>query len=168
MTLISRRGITRRGINVAALILCAGLLSYAYYAQFYQGLEPCPLCIFQRVGIIVLAALFMLAALHNPVHRGARVYAILIAITATAGAAIAGRHTWLQHLPPGQVPECGPGLGYMLQAFPLNESLTMVFTGSGECAEIDWTFLGLSMPTWVLIWFLLFGVTGLWANWRMR
>jgi protein dithiol:quinone oxidoreductase len=66
------------------------------------------------------------------------------------------------------VPECGPGLDYMLQAFPLNETLRMVFTGSGECAEVDWAFLGLSMPAWVLISFVLLGVTGLWANWRTR
>jgi disulfide bond formation protein DsbB len=159
---------SRRSINVVALIFCAALLGYAYYSQFYLGLEPCPLCIFQRVGVMVLTALFLLAALHQAGGWGTRVYAALIGITALAGAVIAARHVWLQHLPPGQVPECGPGLDYMLQAFPLNETLRMVFTGSGECAEVDWAFLGLSMPAWVLISFVLLGVTGLWANWRTR
>lgn len=160
--------IARRSINVVALILCVALLGYAYYSQFYLGLEPCPLCIFQRIGVIVLAALFLLAILHQPAGWGARVYAALIGLTALAGAGIAARHVWLQHLPPGQVPECGPGLGYMLQVFPLSETLRMVFTGSGECANVDWAFLGLSMPAWVLIWFVVLGVAGLWANWRTR
>lgn len=159
---------SRPSINIIAFIFCAALLSYAYYSQVYLGLEPCPLCIFQRVGVIVLATLFLLAALHQPVSWGTRVYAALIGISALIGAAIAARHVWLQHLPPGQVPECGPGLDYMLQAFPLNEALRMVFTGSGECATVDWAFLGLSMPAWVLISFVLLGVTGLWANWRTR
>jgi protein dithiol:quinone oxidoreductase len=159
---------SRRTINLAALVISVGLLTYAYYAQFYQGLEPCPLCIFQRVALMALAVIFLIAALHHPVAWGARVYAVLIVCAAAIGAAVAGRHIWLQSLPPDQVPECGPGLAYMLQAFPWSDTLRMVFTGSGECAQVDWRFLGLSMPAWVLVWFLTLGLVGGWVNWRSR
>jgi disulfide bond formation protein DsbB len=159
---------TRRIVNLAAFIICAALLAYAFYAQFYRGLEPCPLCIFQRLGVMALGSVFLLAAVHDPARWGARVYAVLIGATAAAGAAIAARHVWLQHLPPDQVPECGPGLDYMLEVFPLADALTMVFTGSGECAKADWMFLGLTMPAWVLIWFALLGIAGVWVNWRAR
>jgi len=155
---------TRRGINLAAFTVCVALLAYAYYLQFYQGLEPCPLCIFQRFAVIALGVVFILAAIHHPNRLGARIYAVLIGAAALAGAAVAGRHVWLQQLPPDQVPECGPGLEYMLDVFPLTDTLRMVFTGSGECAQVDWSFLGLSMPAWVLVWFVLLGAVGVWAN----
>jgi disulfide bond formation protein DsbB len=119
----------------------------------------------QRLGIIAVGLLFLLAALHHPERLGARVYAVAIALAAIAGGAVAARHVWLQHLPPDQVPECGPGLEYMLEAFPLADALKMVLTGSGECAEVDWTFLGLSMPAWVLIWFVILAAVGVTRNW---
>jgi disulfide bond formation protein DsbB len=109
-----------------------------------------------------------LAATHHPGKLGVRVYAVLIALVALTGAVIAGRHVWIQHLPADQVPECGPSLSYMLDVFPLNETLEMVFTGSGECAKVNWMFLELSMPAWVLLWFMLLGAIGLWVNWRVR
>lgn len=156
---------SRRVLNTAGFLVCASLLGYAYFAQFQLDLEPCPLCIFQRVAMIALGAVFLVAALHNPAATGARIYGLLIAIAAGAGVAVAGRHVWLQHLPPDKVPECGPGLEYMLEAFPIGEALKLAFTGSGECADVVWTFLGLSMPTWVLICFVGLGVVGLVANW---
>src|SRR5690606_24412879 len=152
--------------NLLGFIACALLMGYAWYAPFVLELEPCPLCIFQRVAMIALGVIFLVAALHGPARTGRRVYGALLAIAALAGIAIAGRHVWLQNLPPDQVPSCGPGLSYMLDAFPLTEALRMAFTGSGECAEIDWTFLGLSMPAWVLIMFALLGGFAVWNNWR--
>ena len=89
----------------------------------------------------------------------------MIAAGGLVGAAIAARHVWIQNLPPDQVPECGPTLDYMLEVFPLGEALTMVFTGSGECAEVLWTFLGLSMPAWALLCFLGLTIVGLARNW---
>src|SRR5690606_20283417 len=145
-------------------LLCAGLLAYAYYTQFHLGLQPCPLCIFQRVAVIALGAVFLLAALQGPRGWGRRVYAGLLALVALAGAGVAGRHVWIQHLPADQVPACGPGLDYMLEVFPLGETLRMVFTGSGECAAVNWSFLGLSMPAWVLIWCVALGGLGVWNN----
>jgi len=150
------------------LLCCLGLLGYALYVQYQQFLEPCPLCIFQRVAFFAAAAVFLLGLLHNPGRAGRRVYGILAALAALIGAGIAGRHVWLQSLPPDQVPACGPGLEYMLDAFPLSKVLSMVFTGSGECANVDWTFLGLSMPAWTLAWFIALAVLALWAGFRPR
>ncbi|NND54478.1 MAG: disulfide bond formation protein B [Gammaproteobacteria bacterium] len=143
--------INRRMGNLLGAIWCAGLMAYALYAQYQLDLDPCPLCIFQRIAVVATGVVFLLAALHNPGNIGARVYALLIACAAGTGAFIAGRHVWLQNLPADQVPACGPGLDFMLEAFPMLEVLEMVLTGSGECATIDWSLLGLSMPAWVLI-----------------
>jgi disulfide bond formation protein DsbB len=142
-----------------------GLMAYALYEQYVVGLEACPLCIFQRVALIALGVVFGIAALHAPRGAGARVYAIVGALVAAIGLGIAGWHVRMQHLPPDQVPSCGPGLGYMMEAFPLAEWIKMVFTGSGECANVNWSFLGLSMPAWVGIWFVGLGVLIVAANW---
>lgn len=155
----------RRGFSIAAL-LCGALLAYGYYAQFHLGFEPCPLCIFQRVALIAVAIVCAAAALHNPAGVGRRVYGALTLVAAGAGIGIAARHVWLQHLPPDAVPECGPGLDYMLEAFPLGKALRMAFTGSGECAKVDWTFAGLSMPEWTLLWFAGFALGALYYGFR--
>jgi disulfide bond formation protein DsbB len=104
--------------------------------------------------VIGLGAVMLIGALHNPQGAAAKVYAVVILLIASAGVVVAGRHVWLQHLPADEVPECGPGLQYMLDAFPLNETFAMVFKGSGECAEVQWRFIGLSIPEWTLILFL--------------
>jgi disulfide bond formation protein DsbB len=156
---------SRRLLNFAAGLYCAGLLGYGYYLQFHDGLEPCPLCIFQRIAFLVTGLLFLAAAAQGAGRIGSRIYAILITLAGLTGAGIASRHVWLQSLPPDRVPECGPGLDYMLEVFPLTETLKMVFTGSGECAEVSWTFLGLSMPGWALLNFLGLVAAGILLNW---
>jgi disulfide bond formation protein DsbB len=151
----------------AAAAIIAAFLAFAYYAQFQMGLEPCPLCILQRVAFIALFFVCLLAAIHAPEGGGAKkAYGALALLAAGTGAGIAGRHVWLQHLPPDQVPDCGPGLDYMLEAFPLSKTLTMLFTGSGECAKVDWTFAGLSMPEWTLVWFGVFVLGALYYGFR--
>jgi disulfide bond formation protein DsbB len=135
-------------------LACAGLLLSALYFQFSLGQEPCPLCISQRIMVMALALCFLVASLHNPGARGTRIYAIISCLTALAGASISARHVWLQHLPPEQVPSCGPGLEYMFNYFPLSDTLRLMLTGTGECAKVDWTLLGFSMPNWVLVCFL--------------
>lgn len=155
---------SRRAVNLLGFFTCAGLLAYAYYTQYYQYLDPCPLCIFQRVAMAALGVVFLSAALHDPRGWGARVYALLLALVAAAGIGIAARHVWLQNLPADQVPACGPGLDYMLETFPFTETLRLVLRGSGDCATVDWTLLGLSMPAWVLIAFLGLGSMGLARN----
>jgi disulfide bond formation protein DsbB len=118
------------------------------------------------VGFMGMALFALLAALHNPERLGRRVYGSLIGVSAAFGALVAGRHVWLQSLPPDQVPECGPGLNYMLETMPLTDVLSKVFLGSGSCAEVHWTFLGLSMPGWTLIWFVFLGLPTLYLSWR--
>ena len=159
---------TPRRANLLGALACAGLLAYAYYAQFVLHLEPCPLCIFQRVGIFAVGVLFAVAAAHDPAVWGRRVYALLLAVASLATSGVAIRQLYIQSLPPGSVAACGASLDFMLKVFPLTDVLVKVLTGSGECAKITWRFLGLSMPGWVLIAALALGVWGLWANLRRR
>ncbi len=144
----------------------AALMGYALYAQYVLNLEPCPLCIFQRVAISLLGFVFLFAALHGPRAVAARVYGVLGAVVAATGAGISAWHVHVQHLPPDQVPSCGPGLSYMFDAFPVLDALKMVFTGSGECHVVNWSFLGLAMPTWVFLWFIGLGAWIVAVNWR--
>ena len=157
-----------RQANLLGLAACAGLLGYAYYAQFVLHLEPCPLCIFQRIGVLALALLFLIAAAHDPVGWGRRVYALLLVVAAAATAGVALRHLYIQSLPPGSIPACGASLNFMLKVFSLSEVVTKVLSGSGECAKVSWQFLGVAMPGWVLIAAVCLGLYGLWANLRHR
>jgi disulfide bond formation protein DsbB len=136
--------------------------------QYGIGLEPCPLCILQRIAVIVIGVLFLLAFLQDPGNKGARVYGVLIDVAALAGVAVAARHIWIIAQPPGTVAECGASLDYMMDVLPLHEVLGKILTGSGECAKIDWEFLGLNMPTWVLICLVLVGGWGLVVNFFAR
>jgi disulfide bond formation protein DsbB len=154
--------------NAIGALACTGLMAYALYAQHGLGLEPCPLCILQRIAVIVLGGIFLVAALHPAGSTGRRIYAVLLGLVALTGSGVAGRHVWLTLLPPDQVPACGPGLDFMLEAFPLRDALSMVLTGSGECAKVTWRLLGLSMPAWVLIALLGLGAFGMASNWRSR
>ncbi len=153
----------RRRLNAAGFVLCAVLVAAAYYLQFVEGMEPCPLCIFQRFAMAALGVVFLVAALHHPRRWGRYVYALLVAVAAGIGAAIAGRHVWLQSLPEDQVPACGPGLSYLLDRFPLLDVIEVVLQGSGECAEVD-LVLGLSIAVWTLMAFIGLGVVGVIAN----
>lgn len=155
----------RRFGNGLGFLACALLIGYALYAEHVLGLAPCPLCIFQRVAVIILGIVFLIAALHNPAPRGARVYGALAAIAALGGIAVSARHIWIQAQPPGTVAACGADLDYLMDIMPLTEVVSKVLTGSGECGKVDWTLLGLSMPWWVAI---ALGVLALWAvatNW---
>lgn len=132
-------------------LACAGLIAYVLYLEYFQGIEPCPLCILQRVAFIGLGVVFLIGGLHAPRGGGRWVYAIVLLLIGLIGIAVASRHVWLQSLPPSEVPACGPSLGYMMGTFPLSEVLKMVLTGSGECAQVSWRFLGLAMPVWSLL-----------------
>lgn len=145
--------------------VCAALLGYALYTQYVGGLVPCPLCTFQRGAFVALGLVFLAGGLHGPKSRAGRAgYGLAGFLAAATGAAIAGRHVWLQSLPPDQVPACGPDLSYMMEAFPFTDVLRRVFTGSGQCAEVDWTFLGMAMPAWSLVWFVALGAWALYAG----
>jgi len=163
-----RRVPSRRALNFIGAFACAGLLAYAYYSQHHYAIEPCPLCIFQRVTMAALGVVFLIAALHNARTWCAYVYAALIGLASLATVGLAGRHIYIQSLPPGSVPSCGAPLEVMLQFTPFAEVVRKVLKGGGECADINWTFLGLSMPVWVFICALALGVLGIWANVRRR
>ena len=159
---------SRRILNFAGFAVCCGLMGFALFAQHVLLLDPCPLCVLQRMAVILVGLIFLVAALHNPTGGGRFVYAFLLGLVALAGAGVAGWHARLQRLPPDEVPACGPGLDYMLENFPLQETLQLVFKGSGECADVMWQFLGLSMPAWVLVWLLGLGAGGVWNSLRQQ
>jgi protein dithiol:quinone oxidoreductase len=159
----------RRLVSLAAGLFCLGLVGYALYLQTVQGLEPCPLCIFQRVGMFVLGLALLLAALPPARMRWALyLVAVIVGVVAVASAGVSVRHVYIQSLPPGTVPACGATLDYLREIFPLVEVVRKVLTGSGECQKIDWTFLGLAMPAWALIWTVILGGVGVVANWPRR
>lgn len=145
---------------------CVALLGYGYYLQYAGGLEPCPLCMVQRGFYYLVFGIFLLAAIHNPATLGSRIYCALGALFALGGVITAGRQVWLQHLPADQVPACGPDLGFMLENYPFARTISKLFAGSGECAKVDWTFLGLSIAEWSLAWFLLFVAYAAWLALR--
>jgi disulfide bond formation protein DsbB len=152
----------RRLYYAAPALLIASLLGYGYYLQYVQGLEPCPLCMVQRAFFYLLIATFVIAALHAPRRVGAWIYAAFVVLFAAGGAATAGRQVWLQHLPADKVPQCGPDLFFMLENMPLSRTLQKLIQGSGECAAVDWKFLGLSIAGWALVWFIALAVYALW------
>lgn len=129
-------------------------MAVALYMEHAMQLEPCPLCVMQRVMVIATAIVALIAAIHGPGITGIKTYGVLAALTAAVGSAISMRQLWLQSLPEDQVPACGPGLDYLMDVFPLTEVLTMVLSGDGTCAEVVWQFLGLSIPGWTLVAFI--------------
>ena len=151
-------------------LVCAALLAYAVFAQYGQMFEPCPLCIFQRLALAATGLIALVGALHAPASGGGRrAYGILAFLAAATGAAIAARHVWIQHLPADQVPECGPGLNYLLESMPSYLAVVRkVLAGSGECAKVDWTLFGFSMPEWTLLCFAVLAVGALAAGFRRR
>ena len=134
------------------LLGCGALLAVAYfYFQRQLGLAPCPLCMFQRGCLVGVAFFCLLGAVFRPKKIGSKLVALGATVSTLLGLSIASRQVWLQHLPADQVPECGPDLAFMLDAFPLMETIQTVLSGSGECAEVLWRFLGLSMPEWMVV-----------------
>jgi protein dithiol:quinone oxidoreductase len=133
-------------------LACAGGMAFVLYLEHYAHLEPCPMCVFQRVAMVTAGLAFLAGLLHAP--RGALgrwIYSGLAALASACGAGIAARHVWLQNLPPDQVPACGPTLEYLMGMLPFTEVVSTILRGDGNCAVIDWSFLGLSLPGWALV-----------------
>ncbi|MFW5444389.1 MAG: disulfide bond formation protein B [Methylococcaceae bacterium] len=145
---------------------CVLMLATGAYFQFVEELEPCPLCISQRIAILITGLAFLMAAIHNPSSYGLKVYSILGTLTALFGAGISIRHVWIQNLPADEVPECGPGLEYVYENFPLIDSIKLMLNGTGDCADILWTFLGISIPGWTLVAFLGLATVSLLQQWN--
>jgi len=143
-----------RLIYLAIFLACAGLIGFALYLQHSLGLEPCPMCILQRYGFIVVGVIALAAAIHNPALLGRRVYSALLVVMAATGGGVAIRHVYLEHNPP-KIFDCGADVGFMLESFPLTEALPMIFRGTGDCTKVPWRFLSLSIAEWSLICFVL-------------
>ncbi len=143
-----------RNLNWLIGLGCMFMMGVALVFEHYMHLEPCPMCIFQRVAVIAAGLIALIAAIHGPGQTGIRVYGGLTALAAAIGATISMRHLWLQSLPEDEVPACGPGLDYLMDIFPLFDVITMVLRGDGSCAEVVWSFMGLSIPGWTLVGFI--------------
>lgn len=157
-----------RSLFSLLFVFAVALMGGAFYLQYVDGVQPCPLCMLQRGAVIGVGLFALLAALHNPQGWGRRVYALLVGLFAVIGIAFATRQLWLQSLPPDQVPACVPSLDYLMQAFPLIKALEIAMHGTGDCAEVTWRFLGLSIPGWTLLAFTGMFLTGLLLLFRRR
>ncbi|AXK72518.1 disulfide bond formation protein B [Lysobacter sp. TY2-98] len=148
---------------------CVALMAYALYAEHVLGLEPCPLCIFQRIAVMSLGVVFLIGGLVGPKRPGGRrAWGVLALIPALAGIGVAGRHVWIQHLPPDQIPSCGPPFAFLRETLPFIKLIRKVLTGDGQCAKIEWTFLGQSMPVWTLVCLVVLALWIAFAAFRRR
>jgi len=151
-----------RFFNFLIFIGCSALLITAIWIEPFSNMNPCPMCVMQRVVFGFIGALALIAALHNPGGFVFRGYTLGLFLAGIGGALIAGRQIWLQGLAADQVPACGPGLEYMIEVFPLMEVIEIALTGTGDCAEVQWRFLGLSIPGWSLVAFAGISLLALW------
>jgi len=151
-----------RQIAGAGALVSAGLLAFGYYLQYFEGQDPCPLCLLQRLFYYGIVFVLAVGALHAPRRAGQIAYAIGTFVFAAGGLTVATRHVWLQHLPPDQVPACGPDLYFMMENFPLSRTLQLLLRGTGQCAEVHWRMLGLSIAEWSFVWFAIFVLFAVW------
>jgi disulfide bond formation protein DsbB len=151
-----------------AAITVISIVFAMLFLEEQLGLAPCPLCMTQRLFIVLMGIFALIAALHNPPGWGRRIYGMLCTAAAVTGGAVAARHVWLQHLPADQVPACGPSLEYMLDTLPFSETFTIVMMGDGNCADTLWTFMGFSIPEQTLALFLAVTIVCLWQTLRSR
>jgi len=159
--------ISPRQVFIGLLLFAvAAMLVARVFMEAYLGLEACPLCMTQRLFVVLFGAFALLGALHNPGPVGVRVYAFLCGLSAYVGALVAARHIWLQYLPEDQVPACGPPLDYLLENFPLRDAINTMLMGDGNCAERVWTVFGLSIPEQTLLVFLAALAIAVWQGVR--
>lgn len=147
---------------------CTGLILVGMYMQYVMGLYPCPLCITQRVFIVAVGLTALLAFIFNPKATGRRIFGVLGVLFAIAGGAFSSRQLWLQSLPEDQVPACGPSIDYLLENFPLMDALSVLLRGDGNCAEVAWSFLGISIPGWTLVAFTGLAAINVWQILRRK
>ena len=159
---------TPRVVYAFIFIVAAALVANAiFYLQDWVGLDPCPMCILSRYIFIAIAIVALLGAIHGPRRAGLAVYSTLIVLLAMAGIGVSARHSYLQHFPP-KVESCGTDLEFLLNALPLSQALPKIFAGTGSCSSVHWKFLGLSIPEWAGLWFLVFAALAVWAALRGR
>jgi disulfide bond formation protein DsbB len=155
-----------RSVNGLVALSAILLMAFALVLQHYVGLHPCPLCMTQRIFVVLVGFTAFIAFCHHPGVIGRRIYAGLGALLAVIGGVVAGRHIWIQNLPEDQVPACGPDLAYMFSNFPFQRALELLFMGDGNCHEVVWEFLGMSIPEWTLVWFAVYLFANGWQLFR--
>lgn len=154
---------TPRLVFAAIFLACLSLNAFAiYYLQEWVGLEPCPMCILQRVAFFAIAAVALVGAIWNPRGKALKTVALLVVLCALIGAGVAIRHSYLQHFPP-KAETCGTDLEYLLNTFSITEAFPKIFAGTGSCSAITWRFIGLTIPEWALAWYLVFAASALWV-----
>ena len=151
---------TRLGF-AAIFLVCAALIGFGLYLQEQEGLEPCPMCILQRYAFVTLGIVALVAAIHGPRGIMLKVDGAAAILAAIAGGGVAIRHSYIQHFPP-KIETCGTDLEFLVSNFPLSQALPKIFTGTGSCSKVDWTMMGLSIPEWALVWFVIFAVAAAW------
>jgi disulfide bond formation protein DsbB len=149
-----------RTLNLCLFLVATSMILVALYMQYQMDLNPCYLCIVQRVFVILTGLIALLAFAHNPASKGQKRYAAATSLSALAGAGFSIRQLWLQSLPEEKVPACGPPADYLFDALPIAEALPMLLSGDGNCAEVQWTFLSLSIPAWTLLAFAAMALLG--------
>ncbi len=169
LTAMSNR-LTPRIVFAALFLACASLIGFGLVLQHVAGLEPCPMCILQRYAFVMIGVVALVAALHGPSGAGVRVYAFLIAAVAIAGGSISVRQSLLQRFPAPEPAKCMAGdLDFLLGNFPLAQALPKIFAGTGDCAKVEWSLLGLSIAEWALVWFVMIVAVAAWlAFFRKR
>ncbi|MAA71881.1 MAG: disulfide bond formation protein B [Bermanella sp.] len=159
---------SNRMIYLAVFLACTGLLASAYYFEYVMYMDPCPLCIMQRIAVLIVGIGGLLGFLLGRNQVARLVGAVVMCLGALLGLGVAGRHVWIQSLPADQVPTCGPSLEYMVDTLPWADVLTIMLRGNGNCADAHWLFLGLSMPQWVLVWFVGFTLVGVYLAFNRK
>ena len=157
---------TAKNTNLIIFIGCAIAMAVAYYMQYQMNLEPCPLCMTQRIFVIATAAVALVAFIHASISHHYKFYNVLTLLTSITGGGFSLRQLYLQSLPPELAPACGPGLGYMLENFPFMKALEIMLKGDGNCAEVVWTFMGISIPGWTLVAFIGLAAISIFQLWR--
>lgn len=155
-----------RQVMLLMTAACVAMLAFGYYLQHVVGLEPCPMCVVQRYALFLIAVF----AIITPTRSKYGIFVtgnILLIITAIAGAFVAARQSWLQWYPP-EVASCGRDIYGMIETFPLQKVLPMIFKGSGDCTKIDWTFLGGSIANWSFVCFCGFALVAAWNLMRNK
>jgi disulfide bond formation protein DsbB len=158
--------LSTRMLFLGIFLFCCGLMAVGYIMQYVYDMEPCPLCMTQRVFIVFAGLVALLATVHNPASRGTTVYGFMTSLMAAMGASFSIRQLYLQSLPADLAPACGPSVEYILETFPLSKALQIMLKGDGNCAEVLWTFMGISIPGWTLVAFVMIICAGLYAALR--
>jgi disulfide bond formation protein DsbB len=151
----------------ALFAICAALLGFALYLQEEAGLDPCPMCILQRYAFTAIGIVALAGAIQGPRHLALKAYGIVLALLAIAGGGVAVRQSYIQHFPP-KVSTCGTDLEFLVNTFPISQALPKIFAGSGDCSEVHWRLLGLSIAEWALVWFVLILAASLWLAFRRK